>query len=41
MAVGDYEDEFRRTADGWRFSYRRSTGIFGAAHASDYVLLKP
>jgi len=40
MAVGDYDDEFVRTKDGWRFSYRRSSGIFGAPHASDYVLFK-
>lgn len=38
MAVGQYRDEFIRTADGWRFSFRQPTNIFmGEAFGSVIV----
>lgn len=40
MAVGQYRDEYVRTADGWRFSYREPRNVFMGGNFGSVIVRK-
>jgi hypothetical protein len=40
MAVGQYRDEFVRTADGWRFSFRQPKNLFMGSDFGSVIVRK-